>query len=290
MRLVALSLALLLLFASSQTFAQLPGQARPRDLQILELDMARASYDLVKNPQNLEKLVGLYKKMIEQDCMGGDQSVALEKRELPLQTDCGDFIKALLELDPKNAVAICARDGIAAQTCVNAKAGISDLNLPTNPIDALEQYLDRPAIPSSINGTTDSSSSVPGQAPEYQPDYKILEAATLGVQNAVREFQATGSETAKKHLNESYIAYLEATCPPPKKVLYDKKFSAWRKAVPENCKNFGQRVLENDPENKFAKCFTEGYLSIPCKEHVAGIGKTPSPDGATPKKESFDKF
>ncbi len=256
----------------------------PRDVQLLELEMAVASYGLVKSPQNKQKLVEIYHRLLNQDCMAGDPRTPLEQRKLTFETDCLEFLKGLLEVDEKDSIAICLKEGSISKKCRNAQSGIFDDHAPENSIDALEKYLSMPQqtiVPNPANIEYMQS----GQPPPFIPDMDKLTPAVQELQATMLKYQGSPSDEHKASLIEVFQRYVLLACPDPIQVLSETRFAGYRKTVPEECVEHGKTLLTFDPNSSLAKCFTEGYTSAPCKEYV----KAHLPPSKTSSK-ALEKF
>jgi hypothetical protein len=110
---------------TTSCYAQSPAQDPKLDLDkaldVNELKIAMAESSLRVNPslRTVADLSAALERYLTSHCMGTLlQSLAYEGP--PKDPECQARVERLLEIYPQNPVALCVRDGIAAQSCIDA--------------------------------------------------------------------------------------------------------------------------------------------------------------------------
>ena len=88
-------------------------------LNELKIEMAQTRFKLSKNPKAINDLVNALEEYLSANCMG-KLLQTLTYNGNPTDPTCVARVDTLLEVNPKNPVALCVRDGISAKSCVEA--------------------------------------------------------------------------------------------------------------------------------------------------------------------------
>lgn len=88
-------------------------------LNELKIEMAQTRYKLSKNPKALNDLVNALEEYLNAACLGKVLQT-LTYNGNPTDPVCIERMNLLFEAQPKNPVATCVRDGMAAKSCVEA--------------------------------------------------------------------------------------------------------------------------------------------------------------------------
>ena len=118
-------LAVLAFATSSLCHAQSPARDPKLDLDkaldVNELKIAMAESSLRVNPslRTVADLSAALERYLNSHCMG-NLPQTLKYDGSPTDPDCTARVDRLLEIYPNNPVALCVRDGIGAQTCIDA--------------------------------------------------------------------------------------------------------------------------------------------------------------------------
>jgi hypothetical protein len=85
----------------------------------LRIQMAENSLKFVNNTANLTELISALEDYLNGKCFG-DLYKTLDYKGSPTDPTCVGYMDRLLQLNPDNPAATCLRDGISAQSCVDA--------------------------------------------------------------------------------------------------------------------------------------------------------------------------
>ena len=91
----------------------------PLQLLLLQAQMAEAAFSLNPAPERRDELVLAYEKLVGARCMA-EVHKKLEYAGAPQDGQCLEYLARVFQMDADNPVAICARDGLGAETCKTA--------------------------------------------------------------------------------------------------------------------------------------------------------------------------
>ena len=224
--------------------SQLPAE-RPTKLQ-LQLEVAETAYLLKKDDQTLGQLVGVLEQAVAPYCMQTLRTgTALPAS--PLQGRCLATVQRMIEIDPTNAAAICARDGIDATTCVDAYGG-----------QRIEAY--QPAAEQSAQA---GGLSYGVQQARVAPAVQALEAELY---MAIRAREINRTPETEKKVREIFERLIPASCF-FSSVIYRTQEQAPRQRVrllPQECIKNTDEALRSFPGNARALCARDGYYTPAC--------------------------
>ncbi len=105
--------------SSSQTTIRSENSSSDISIAEIEMRMAESSYRITHSEERRLELVVAYEKMLGRVCM---PKLLINKsyQPDPKNNECQDLINKVLSLYPHSPVAICARDGMLADSCKDA--------------------------------------------------------------------------------------------------------------------------------------------------------------------------
>lgn len=233
---------------TSESATPLPSQTpatRPTRLQ-LQLEVAETAYLLKKDDQTLGQLVGILEQAVAAYCMPELRTgTVLPSR--PLEGRCLATVQRIIEVDPSNAAAICARDGIDSTTCVDAYGG-----------QRIQAYQ-----PTSEQSANNGSLGYGVQRARVAPAVQALEGE-LYMANRAREINRT-PDTEKK-VRDVLDRLIPAACF-YSSVMYRSQEQGPRERVrllPDECIRSTDEALRAFPGHARAVCAREGYYTPAC--------------------------
>jgi len=157
----------------------------------LKIEMAESSWKIKQTLQTLVELANALEKYLNENCFG-DMLRTLSYEGPPTNPDCIARMEQLLDIYPENPVAICLRDGIAAQSCSDAYRGQS-----------MKQF----SPSTSLEESPDAALRVGLSAADVDKLRAINE--TLG--NVNKDYQQSSSDNDKqKHMDDAMHLYDQA--------------------------------------------------------------------------------
>jgi hypothetical protein len=157
----------------------------------LKIEMAESSWKIKQTLQTLVELANALEKYLNDNCFG-DMLKTLSYVGPPTNPDCIARMERLLDIYPEDPVAICLRDGIAAQSCSDAYRGQS-----------MKQF----SPSTSLEESPDAALRVGLSAADVDKLRAISE--TLG--NVNKDYQrASSDEEKQKHTDDAMHLYDKA--------------------------------------------------------------------------------
>ncbi len=105
----------------------------------LRLELAESEFARNASIENKSELLDIYEKILNRNCLTQYFSKIQGTARKPTVA-CSDLIEKILLIDPGNAPAICARDGLLGRSCTDAYHGQHAGNFPFLAKAGISQY------------------------------------------------------------------------------------------------------------------------------------------------------
>lgn len=237
---------------------KLSKKERTIELQEMQVDLARNLYGITPSLENKIRLASAYEDYLSNICRG-----YILKRTSN-NPKCAEYAQTLVSIDPASPIGTCAYNGVSSKSCAESYNKVEIRELGSNELAQLERSQQTPK--------------------GYQEN---LSKVIMQIQKAKLDHQRQRNEQSLQDLISSYDQLLPLVC--KRSVFRTEGTQELRRVryISSQCIQAAKEVMELDPRNAQALCYTQGFASPRCLK--AQNQKLNQTEKSTPKKETDEK-